>query len=109
MIRFGEGNQLPKLSFRENSSKLFISMDGKDYAVVNAGAVVELPICFKAEKEGDYILRFDMEGVSFNYLHLIDTLSGDDVDLLGSPYYSFNATTSDAASRFKLVFAKEAN
>lgn len=109
IIRFGEGNQLPKLSFRENSSKLFVPMDSKDYAVVNAEAVGEMPIGFKAEKDGDYILRFDMEGISFNYLHLIDTLTGDDVDLLGSPYYSFSATTSDAASRFKLVFAKEAN
>ena len=109
IIRFGEGNQLPKLSFRENSSKLFIPMDGKDYAVVNAEVVGEMPICFKAEKEGDYILRFDVEGISFNYLHLIDNLTGDDVDLLGSPYYSFSATTGDAASRFKLVFAKEAN
>ena len=68
-----------------------------------------MPICFKAEKEGDYILRFYIEGISFNYLHLIDNLTGDDVDLLVSPYYSFSAKTSDAASRFKLVFAKEAN
>ena len=109
IIRFGEGNPLPKLSFRDNSSKLFIPMDGKDYAVVNAEAVGEMPIGFKAEKDGDYDLRFDMESVSFNYLHLIDNITGNDVDLLGSPCYSFCATTTDAASRFKLVFAKEAN
>ena len=109
IIRFGEGNPLPKLSFRDNSSKLFIPMEGKDYAVVNAEAVGEMPIGFKAEKDGDYVLRFDMDGVSFNYLHLIDNITGDDVDLLDSPCYSFSATTTDAASRFKLVFAKEAN
>ena len=109
MIRFGEGNLLPKLTFRENSSRMFIPMDGKDYAVVNAESVGEMPIGFKAEKDGDYILQFNMEEVSFTYLHLIDQFTGDDVDVLDSPYYSFNVKTTDAVLRFKLVFAKETN
>ena len=109
MIRFCEGNPLPKLSFRDDSSKLFIPMEGKDYAVVNAEDVGEMTMGFKAEKDGDYVLRFNMEGISFNYLHLIDSLTGNDVDLLDNPYYSFSAKTSDAASRFKLEFATDAN
>lgn len=42
--------------------------------------------------------------VGFNYLHLIDNMTGADIDLLATPNYTFEAKTSDYASRFKLVF-----
>ena len=105
IIRFGEGNTLGKFSFREGSSKIYIPMEGKDYAVVNAGNVGELPVNFKAEKNGSYTLSFGTENVEFSYLHLIDNLTGNDVDLVASPSYTFNAQTTDYASRFRLVFA----
>ena len=46
-----------------------------------------------------------------NYLHLIDNMTGADVDLLalrqaqGSAAYTFEAKTTDYASRFRLVFS----
>ncbi len=40
-----------------------------------------------------------------NYLHLIDNMTGADVDLLQTPSYNFEAKTTDYESRFKLVFA----
>ena len=43
--------------------------------------------------------------MSFAYLHLIDNLTGAEIDLLETPSYSFEAKTTDYASRFKLVFA----
>ena len=105
IIRFGEGNTLEKFSFRANSTKVYIPQDGKDYAVVNAGKVGEIPVSFKAEKNGSYNLSFTSQEVSFSYLHLIDNLTGNDVNLLANPSYSFNAQTTDYASRFRLVFA----
>jgi hypothetical protein len=52
--------------------------------------------------------------VSFSYLHLIDNMTGADVDLLpllrgqgglNQPAtYTFTAKTTDYESRFKLVF-----
>ena len=45
-----------------------------------------------------------------NYLHLIDNLTGADVNLMATPEYTFNANTTDYASRFRLVFsAKDAS
>ena len=105
IIRFGEGNTLGKFSFNENSAKVYIPQNGKDYAVVNAGNVGEMPVNFKAEKNGSYTLSFNAQEVSFSYLHLIDNMTGNDVDLLANPSYSFNAQTTDYASRFRLVFA----
>ncbi len=105
IIRFDEGNTLEKLSFREGSSKVYMPVEGKDYAVVNAGQVGELPLSFKAEKNGTYTLSFSNENVEFGYLHLIDNLTGAETNLLATPSYTFEARTTDYASRFKVVFA----
>jgi len=118
IIRFDEGNTLEKLSFRESSSKIYMPVEGKDFAVVNAGQMGELPVSFKAENNGSYTLSFTNEDVEFSYLHLIDNLTGADVDLLSAGdcgsesamttegvSYTFTAKKSDYASRFRLVFA----
>ncbi len=106
ILRFGKGEQLVKMSFHQNCTKVYFPMDGKDYAVANAqGNVGEMPVNFKAETNGSYTLNFTDEEVTFSYLHLIDNLTGKDVDLLVNPSYSFDAKTTDYASRFKLVFA----
>ena len=105
IIRFGESRQMPKLQLNPNSTKVYIPQDGEDYAVVSAGEMGEMPVSFKAGSNGTYTLSFNATGVSFNYLHLIDNMTGADVDLLATPSYSFDAMTTDYASRFRLVFA----
>ena len=105
IVNFEQSLQLHKLQFRQGSSQIYITMDDQDYAVVNAESMGELPISFKAEKSGSYTLSFNAEGVSFSYLHLIDNMTGADVNLLNTSNYSFDASTSDYASRFLLVFS----
>ena len=104
-VNFGQDSQLPKFQLNRNSTKVYIPMNDQDYAVVNAEEMGELPVNFKAEFNGNYNLSFNAEEVSFAYLHLIDNMNGNDVDLLQTPSYSFEAKTTDYASRFKLVFA----
>ena len=105
IVVFGDDQKLGKMSFRENSSKIYIPLEGKDYAIVNAEGMGEMPVSFKAEKNGTYTLGFTTEDVTFSYLHLIDNLTGTETDLLATPSYSFDARTTDYASRFRLVFA----
>ncbi len=105
IVDFENDNLLPKFQLFEGSTKLYIPQDGKDYAIVNAEDHGELPLNFKAAKNDSYKLSFNTENVTFSYLHLIDNLTGNDVDLLATPNYTFNAKTDDYASRFKLVFA----
>ena len=105
IVRFGEGRQLPKFQLRSNSTKVYIPKDGSDYAIVRSEGMGEMPVNFKAEKNGTYSLVLGSENVSFSYLHLIDNLTGADVDLLAHPGYTFEASTTDYASRFRLVFA----
>jgi hypothetical protein len=40
----------------------------------------------------------------FSYLHLIDNITGADIDCLQKTEYKFSATTTDYKSRFRLVF-----
>ena len=105
MVRFGQGRMLPKFQLSRNSTKLYIPVDGEDYAVVRSEGMGEIPVNFKAETSGSYTLAVSGENVSFRYLHLIDNKTGVDVDLLSEPSYSFEASVTDYTSRFKLVFA----
>ena len=109
VIHFGEGHQMTKVQFNSSHSKLYIPQDGVDYAVVRSAEMGEMPVNFKAGESGSYMLSVNPKNVEFNYLHLIDNLTGADVDLLVNPSYSFEANTTDYASRFKLVFATGAN
>ena len=105
-IRFNEGSELNKIQLNPNHTKLFFNKNNEDFAVVRAEAQGEMPVSFKAENNGTYTLSFSNENVEFSYLHLIDNLTGNDVDLLANPSYSFEAKTTDYASRFRLVFAQ---
>ncbi len=66
-----------------------------------------MPVNFTAKADGTYTLGFNSEAMNFSYLHLIDKFTGEDVDLLAHPNYSFKASTTDKADRFKVVFVTE--
>ena len=105
VVSFNEGDQLGKFVFMESNAKLYIPKNGKDYAIAVAEGKGEMPVNFKAQENGTYTLNIDTENVEMNYLHLIDNMTGMDVDLLQTPSYTFDATTNDYESRFRLVFA----
>ena len=115
IVRMGEGQTQPKFQINRNSTKLYIPQGGTDYAIITSNGQGELPLNFKAETDGTYTLSFNAEEVGFSYLHLIDNMTGADVDLLpllrgqgglNQPAtYTFTAKTTDYESRFKLVFS----
>ena len=100
-----EGRNLPKMQFNPNNTKIYMPVNGKDFAVAAVESFGEMPVNFKAENNGTFTLNFTCDEVSFEYLHLIDNMTGAEVDLLVNPTYTFDANTSDYESRFKLVFA----
>ena len=114
IIRFAEGGELPKFSFSDNTSKVYIPMADDDYAVVSSQPVGVLPLNFEAAKDGTYTLSFEDGTEGLLYCHLIDNKTGADVDLLagastlrqaqGSATYTFSAKVDDYAYRFKVVF-----
>ena len=105
IVSFNEGSRLEKYVFNANTAKISIHQNGKDYAVVDAALQGEMPLNFKAHENGEYTLTVsETLNSSLLTLHLIDNLTGADIDLLQTPSYTFNAHTLDYASRFKLVF-----
>ena len=104
IIRFDEGGILPKFQLNPNSTMIYIPENSQDYAIVRSTGSGELPVNFKATRNGRYSISVNAEDVEVNYLHLIDNLTGNDVDLLASGSYEFEAKTTDYASRFKLMF-----
>ena len=105
IVRFDECRQLPKFQLNPNHTKVYIPVDGEDYALVRGEEMGAMPVNFKAENNGTYTLSLSSENVEFAYLHLIDNMTGADIDLLQTPSYSFEAKTTDYANRFKLVYA----
>lgn len=106
IIRFDGGATLGKFQMNAHSSKVYFSQEGKDYAIVDADDTGEISLCFKAAENGLYTLTISAPFHSpLSTFHLIDNLTGADIDLLQSPSYSFNAKTTDNANRFKLVFS----
>ena len=109
IVRFGQGGVLPKFQLNENSTKLYIVEGENEYAVVRSANEGEMPVSFKASENGNYTLSVNAENVEMEYLHLIDNMTGTDVDLLATPSYSFEARTNDYESRFRLVFSGNTN
>lgn len=106
IVRFGDKGMLPKFMLNEDNTKLYIPQDGRDYAIVSAENHGEIPLNFKARQNDSYTLLVSTENADFSYLHLIDNKTGNDIDLLVNPSYSFDARYTDYASRFKIVFSK---
>ena len=109
IVSFNEGSQLEKFVFNEENAKLYIPQGNEDYAIAFSNGQGEMPLNFKATKNGTYTISVNPEGVEMDYLHLIDNMTGVDVDLLQTPEYTFNAKTSDYESRFRLVFNANGN
>ena len=105
MVRFNGGGMLPKFQLNPRHTKVYITEGNKDYAVVRSASEAELPVSFRASENGTYTLSVEVNNVEMNYLHLIDNMTGADVDLLATPSYTFEAKTSDYASRFRLMFS----
>ena len=95
---------MEKFNINDKHSQISLLQDGQDFAVAYANGEKEMPLNFKAVKNGTYTLSIEAEELELGYLHLIDNLTGNDVDLLASPSYTFEANTSDYVTRFKLVF-----
>jgi hypothetical protein len=106
-VCFDEADQLTKFSMGQGTAQLYIPQGHHNYAVACANGQNEMPLSFKATKNGTYALDFEAENMEADYLHLIDNMTGADVDLLATPSYTFEATKDDYEDRFRLVFVPE--
>ena len=104
-LKMKDGKGMPKLRMEAVIAELYFRDNGDDFAiVVSQEGVEEYPLCFKSKCDGTFTIISDLLNVECDYLHLIDNLTGNDIDLLETPSYTFEASATDNVSRFKLVF-----
>jgi len=105
-VRFGEGIGMEKYALdNDKVSKIALWQEGQDFAMAYTNGQDEMPINFKVTQNGTYSIGIEDNSLNLDYLHLIDNMTGNDIDLLITPSYTFEAKTSDYASRFRLQFA----
>lgn len=109
-VMFKEGKGYNKLAhYNENAPMIYISHNGEDFAAAHVQTGVKtVGLCFKSHDFGKYTLNLNANG-DFSYLHLIDRLTGKDVDMLIEDEYTFISTNNDNAERFIVEFDYEGN
>lgn len=104
-VRFNEQDNLQKFTLNPEATHIFFREEGKDYAIVKGNErMSQLPLYFETREYGVYTINVKLENMNCEYLHLIDNMTGADIDLNATPSYTFRANQGDYASRFKLVF-----
>ena len=98
---FDKGRGLNKISHRNAEvPMLYINQDGENYAIATMSDDIKtFSLNFKAMTMGKYTLSYKTKG-EFNYLHVIDRFTGEDVDMLLEGEYSFVASPNDSDARF---------
>ena len=98
---FDKGYGLSKIGHRNaDIPMIYISQDGNDFAIAMMDDGTQaFNLNFEAKTTGCYTLSFKANG-EFNYLHVIDRLTGEDIDMILEGEYSFIGSPMDNASRF---------
>lgn len=90
---------------RTGNASVSMLLDGKEYQIAFAPSGIHtVPVHFKAYTDGEYTLSWSTENGDFSYLHLIDNITGIDLDCLQTGEYKFTANKTDYPSRFRLDF-----
>ena len=98
---FEKGFGLNKINHRNaDVPMLYIPQNGQDYAIaMMSDDTKSFNLNFKAATMGQYTLSYKANG-EYNYIHVIDRLTGADVDMLLEGEYSFVASPADNEARF---------
>ncbi len=104
IVRLGESGTLPKYSLNDNNAKIYVAQEDMDYAVVHGFESGNMQVNFESKHIGEYSFSVNLENADVKYLHLLDKITGDDVDMLSEGYYTFIGSPSDRNDRFVLRF-----
>ena len=107
-LKLDEGVSMPLLTFRGKTSSLWLESEGQQYIMLVRDGAESIELNYKAHRHGSHNLSIDAKALDLDYLHLVDRLTGNDIDLLQTPNYSFESKSSDYPSRFQLVFNPKA-
>ncbi|MBO7073801.1 MAG: InlB B-repeat-containing protein [Bacteroidales bacterium] len=98
---FDKGNGLNKIEHRNSEAPMiYIPQNDDNYAIAMMNDNTPMfGLNFKAATTGKYTLSYNTKG-DYSYLHLIDRLTGEDIDMLIDNEYSFIGSPIDGDNRF---------
>ena len=104
-VYFSQGIGLNKMgNFDESAPSLWIRDNGGNYAIAHLDSQCEtIDLMFRNNQSGTFTLSVNSNDLDFNYLHLIDHITGADIDLLQQPSYTFSTNGNEFEARFLLV------
>lgn len=100
-VNFKEGCGFNKMAhYNEDAPMLYVKQNDENYASANVGDDENaVNLCFETKTMGKYTLSFKANG-NYSYLHLIDRMTGEDVDMHLDDEYSFIGSGNDNKERF---------
>ena len=104
-LRMNEGTTLEKMSASNAHSQLYFKNGGERYAIADFEPVEDAMPLFLDRADGTYTIEATLLNAKCEYLHLIDNMTGTDINLLETPSYTFTSKTTDYPSRFRLAFS----
>jgi hypothetical protein len=103
-IQFETGNTLRKMNIA-NKTSVYVIDNGQDYAAATINELAgSIPVHFKAVEDGDYTITVNAKNLDVNTMLLFDNFTGETIDLIVEPSYTFKAEAGDQENRFKLLF-----
>ena len=100
-VFFKEGHGLNKINHRNDEiPMLYVINNGENFAIASMSDNTKvINLGFEAKTMGQYTISLKAEG-QYSYMHLIDKLTGEDVDMLLEGSYTFVGSQSDRKDRF---------
>lgn len=103
-LRLNEGDVMEKMVLGDAQSLLYFKDNDERYAIAPNSDAKRVTLYFEPASQGQFTIDAALLDAECDYLHLIDNVTGADVDLLQTSSYSFETGTSNYAARFELVF-----
>ena len=99
--KFDKGHGLTKIEhLNDQVPMVYVRQNNNDYAIaVLEKTAKSFDLCFKPMTTSQYTLSVKADG-DFSYLHVIDRLTGTDIDMLKENEYSFVGSILDDDDRF---------
>ena len=104
-VKMNEGVSMPLLALNGKSPRLSLTSEGTSYVMLVRDQADNIELNYQPNSHGKHNFYVNAKGLDLDYLHLIDRLTGTDIDLLVTPNYSFESHGTDYSARFQLRFA----
>ena len=108
-VKLTDGVSMPLLSLNGQHSNLYLTKGQDNFIMLVRDQAEEIDLNYEINRIGTHTLKISGDMEQLDYLHLIDRLTGTDIDLLAQPTYQFETKPIDVEGRFILCFSPVVN